>query len=230
MLLLVLALAAAYLLGAIPFGYLLARMVRGIDIRAHGSKNIGATNVGRVIGWKWFPAVFLLDFAKGAGPVAWVAYAMADADWGGLQAVDAAALCGLAAMIGHMFPIYLGFRGGKGVATGAGVVLLLVPLPGLMAVGCFLVILALTRIVSLGAILAAAGLMVGRLALTWPEPFSAENLFVTCFCLLGGVLVIVRHRHNIVRLLHGTEPKIGQRLPPSPEAPTASPSSTESLP
>jgi acyl phosphate:glycerol-3-phosphate acyltransferase len=222
------ALILAYLIGSIPSGYLIARMIQGIDIRQYGSKNIGATNVGRVIGWKWFPLVFLMDFAKGAAPVAWIGYDALGTNWGGLQPVDAAALCGLAAMVGHMFPIYLGFRGGKGVATGAGVVLFLVPVPGLIAVGCFLVFLALTRIVSLGAILAAVGLMAGRLALTWPESFSPENVMVTCFCLLGGLLVMVRHRHNIARLRHGTEPRLGRRasaksaLPPPPARPSES--------
>lgn len=208
---LLLALASAYLLGSIPFGYLIGRMVGGIDIREHGSHNIGATNVGRVLGWKWFPVVFLLDFLKGAVPVAWIGYDALGRDWGGLQTVDAAALCGLVAMLGHMFPLYLGFRGGKGVATGAGVVLLLVPLPGLIAVGCFLLVLAVTRMVSLGAVVAAAGLMASRLLLTWPQMMAPDNIVVTLFCLLGGMLVILRHRHNIVRVLNGTEPRLGIR-------------------
>lgn len=216
---LLVALILSYLIGSIPSGYLVAKMARGIDIRQHGSKNIGATNVGRVIGWKWFPLVFLLDFAKGAVPVAWIGYEALGTKWGGLQPVDAAALCGLAAMIGHMFPIYLGFRGGKGVATGAGVVLLLVPVPGAIAIGCFLFFLALTRMVSLGAIIGAVGLMAARIAVTWPEPFAKDNILVTCFCLLGGLLVIVRHRHNIARMLQGTEPRLGRTAPATPVLP-----------
>src|SRR6516164_8866789 len=115
---------AAYLLGAVPFGYLVAR-ARGVDILAQGSGNIGATNVGRVLGRRWGLLVFLLDFAKGALPVLGASLAASAVPElaPGVLAVTAA----LAAFLGHLFPVYLGFRGGKGVATGVGVVAVLLP-------------------------------------------------------------------------------------------------------
>lgn len=199
---------AAYLLGAIPFGYLVAR-VHGIDIFQHGSGNVGATNVGRVLGWRYGVLVFLLDFAKGAGPTA-LALALPDrADMLPADALPVAA--GLAAFLGHLFPVYLGFRGGKGVATGAGVVAVLLPLPALGALFTWLGVLCLSRYVSLASLAAAGFLGLARLALT-PDPFAPANALLTGFCLLTSALVLLRHRSNVSRLLHGTE----NRLPESP--------------
>ncbi|MCS7160752.1 MAG: glycerol-3-phosphate acyltransferase, partial [Gemmatales bacterium] len=139
-------LAAAYLLGAIPFSLILGYVIAGVDIRQHGSGNIGATNLARVAGWRYFPLALLLDFAKGAIPVfAWfwraqsgatriaTATALSLGDSTFLNSCDFAALVGLAALVGHLWPIYLRFRGGKGVATGAGVVSVLMPVPTLFA-------------------------------------------------------------------------------------------------
>ena len=136
----ILTLLAAYLLGAIPFGFLLARW-HGVDIFTQGSGNIGATNVGRVLGRKVGVLVFALDFTKGAGAVAlaiWVGAYFDDRLWSaGFVEVGA----GMAAFLGHCFPIYLKFRGGKGIATGAGVVAVLLPMPMLVGLGVWIVVL-----------------------------------------------------------------------------------------
>ena len=152
-------LAAAYLIGGVPFGYLVARR-RGVDILAQGSGNIGATNVGRVLGLRFGVLVFFLDFAKGALPVALAMllqkyYPVEPGDLlredllrHGLVEVGA----GLLAFLGHLLPVYLGFRGGKGVATGAGVVAVLMPLPAILAMGVWVLLTVATRYISLASI------------------------------------------------------------------------------
>ncbi len=206
---------ASYLLGAIPFGYLVAKAARGIDIREHGSKNIGATNVGRVMGLKWFFVVFLLDFLKAAIPVSLLAYSylpsLVPEGW---PATGIAALAGLCILLGNMFPIYLGFRGGKGAATGTGVMLPLAPVPLVVALAGFVVTFLISRYVSLGSILAAMALIITQLAWHRNDAFAGEAAPVTWLCLIGATLLIFRHRTNIVRLWQGTENKIprkGQR-------------------
>ncbi len=200
MLVAALLLLAGYLIGAIPFGYLVARY-KGVDILRQGSGNIGATNVGRVLGRPLGILVFVLDFAKGAGPALAGQLAPQPEGW---PADVLGALAGVAAFLGHMFPVYLGFRGGKGVATGAGVVAVLLPLPLLGALLVWLGIVLATRYVSLASVLAAAFLAVQRLAFT-PRPWASEHLVVTLFCLLAGLLVVMRHQANLRRLWHGNE-------------------------
>jgi acyl phosphate:glycerol-3-phosphate acyltransferase len=206
MLVALLALVGSYLVGAIPFGYLIAR-ARGVDIFHAGSGNIGATNVGRVLGRKFGLLVFALDFAKGAGPVAMTSLLPAEAHEA-LGLPDAlrvgAALC---AFLGHIFPVYLGFRGGKGVATGAGTVFILVPGPATLAVLTWAAVVAVTRTVSLGSIAAAGMLCVARL-LSVPDPFGRDAIVITCFCLAGTTLLILKHRANVRRLLNGTENRL----------------------
>ncbi len=137
----VLLILAGYLIGAIPFGYLVARW-RGVDILRQGSGNIGATNVGRVLGRTWGLLVFVLDFAKGAGPTLVGRFAPQPDDW----LPDALpVLVGVAAFLGHMFPVYLRFRGGKGVATGAGVVAVLLPVPLLGTLLVWVAVVLATR-------------------------------------------------------------------------------------
>ncbi len=237
MLLLAIVLVASYLVGALPFGYLIARGVGGIDIRQHGSGNIGATNVARVLGWPFFALVFILDFAKGAAPVLLAPLVTGDlrsasAGWVGRDEV--ATLAGLAALVGHLWPIYLGFRGGKGVATTGGVISMLAPIPALAGLAAWLLVLLLTRYVSASSIAAALTLGIARLVETWPEPFARQNRTITILCIVAAVLLILRHRANLKRLWLGTEPKVGQRLaeprekdddgqqgpltPPTPEA------------
>src|SRR2546426_632231 len=164
---------AAYVVGGIPFGYLIAR-ARGIDIFQHGSGNIGATNVGRVLGRRFGILVFVLDFLKGALPTlaATLLDRTAQPD---LPADTLPVTAGLAAFLGHLFPIYLHFRGGKGVATGAGVVAVLLPLPTVAALATWLVVVVCTRYVSLASLCAAAMLCILRLGPT-PRPLEPEHL------------------------------------------------------
>ena len=201
-----------YLIGSIPFGYLVARWVKGIDIREHGSRNIGATNVGRVLGLKWFFVVFLLDFLKAAIPVSLLLkgflWYLSPPGW---HHTTSAAFGGLCILLGNMFPVFLQFRGGKGAATGTGVMLPLAPIPLLAAMATFLVVFLATRYVSLGSILAAMALITTQLALNWSEAFVGEMAPVTWLCLIGAALVIWRHRSNIVRLLQGTENRIEKK-------------------
>ncbi len=202
----------SYLVGSIPFGYLVARAARGIDIRQHGSKNIGATNVGRVMGLKWFFVVFVLDFLKAAIPVSLLAYGyLPGVTHEGWPQTGVAAIAGLCILIGNMFPVFLQFRGGKGAATGTGVMLPLAAIPLLVALGTFLIIFFTTRYVSLGSILAAVALIATQLGLHRMEAFQGEAAPVTWLCLIGAALVIWRHRGNIVRLLQGTENKIPRK-------------------
>jgi glycerol-3-phosphate acyltransferase PlsY len=189
----------AYFVGAVPFGYLVAR-ARGVDIFQTGSGNIGATNVGRVLGRKFGLFVFVLDFLKGAVPVAVVRQLLPDVPW-------AAVAAGLAAFVGHMFPIYLRFRGGKGVATGSGVVAVLLPGPTAVAALVWASILVSTRYVSLASVLAALTLPIVRL-LSTPEPFAESERILTGFSLLAALLVTVRHRSNLARLIRGTESRV----------------------
>ncbi len=193
-------LTLAYLLGSVPFGYLVARW-RGVDILRQGSGNIGATNVGRVLGRRWGIVVFALDFAKGAVPVLAAKAVPAPEGWPP-DALPAAA--GVAAFLGHLFPIYLHFRGGKGVATAAGVVAVLVPLPFLGAFLAWLTVFVSTRFMSLASLLAAALLCLLRLSLT-PDPWAPGQAVTSGFCLVAAVLVIARHHANVRRLLSGTE-------------------------
>jgi acyl-phosphate glycerol 3-phosphate acyltransferase len=206
MLFAILALVASYLVGAIPFGWLIAR-VHGVDLFHAGSGNIGATNVGRVLGRKWGLIVFALDFAKGAVPVALSRLLPIESHeaFGLPHSLEVGA--GLCAFLGHMFPVYLSFRGGKGVATGAGVVFVLVPGPTLLALTTFAAVVATTRTVSLGSITAAAMLCGARL-LSVPDPFDRESIVVTGFCFAGTALTIFKHRSNIRRLLNGTENRL----------------------
>lgn len=206
MLLAVLALVASYLIGAIPFGWLIARS-RGVDLFHVGSGNIGATNVGRVLGRRWGFLVFGLDFGKGALPVALTSLLP-------IEAHDALGLpnalrvgAGLCAFLGHMFPIYLSFRGGKGVATGAGVVFVLVPGPAALAILVFAAVACTFRFVSLGSIL-AAGMLCGARVLSVAEPFDRNHIVVTAFCLAGTLLLLVKHRANVARLMNGTENRL----------------------
>ena len=192
-----------YLLGAVPFGYIVARL-RGVDIFAAGSGNIGATNVGRVLGRKFGLLVFVLDFLKGAAPVALVRHYLPDPAWAAIAA-------GLAAFVGHMFPVYLRFRGGKGVATGTGAVAVLLPGPTAVALLVWVSVLTATRYVSLASVLAAVSLPIVRL-LTASEPFAGGESTLTGFSFLAAGLVTLRHRSNLARLIRGDENRVTDSL------------------
>ena len=168
----------------------------------HGSGNIGATNVGRVLGKKYGVLVFLLDFAKGALPVADARLIAPYYDELPHEAFGVTA--GIAAFVGHLFPVYLRFRGGKGVATGAGVVMVLMPLPALAAILTWLFVVIVSRYVSVASLVAAAMICVAQLALT-PQPWTWPHNIVSVFCLVTAGLVVVRHLGNLRRLVAGTE-------------------------
>ncbi len=195
----------SYLVGAIPFGYLIARW-RGVDILKQGSGNIGATNVGRVLGRPFGILVFLLDFAKGAVP------ALLARGWSTTHDLELPpdslpVAAAVAAFLGHLFPIYLHFRGGKGVATATGAVSVLLPGPALAALLIWLAVVLASRYVSLASLSAAAALCVVRLVFT-SQPWSADQWILTLFCLIAATLIFVRHRTNISRLLHGNENRL----------------------
>lgn len=214
-------LITAYLLGSIPTGYWTGRILKGIDIREHGSKSTGATNVLRTLGKVPALFVFLVDVLKGVLPIALVRWvfqlpsvvAMAPAELD-LQAfvpwaVTAAALM---AMLGHSRSVWINFTGGKSVATGLGALLAMSWVVGLSSLGVFCIVLALSRIVSLGSILAAIAAMGLMIGLRQPLPYGLTAI-------AGGTYVILRHRANIQRLLAGTEPRIGQ-VQRDPEQPS----------
>lgn len=203
----------AYLTGSIPFGLIVGKLVRGIDIRQHGSGNIGATNVGRVLGSRWGACVLGLDLLKGLLPV-WLlsplCVAVESADFLHWQ-VGA----GVATIAGHMFPCWLGFHGGKGVATALGVVLCLAnPWASALAAALFVLTFAASRIVSLASLVGAIGFAAVQIGLLLPHPFSPETWSLAAFSLLVPALIIARHRQNIVRLVRGTEPKFKTEPPP----------------
>src|SRR4051794_27530067 len=208
---------AAYLLGSVPFG-LLVGLARGVDVRQAGSGNIGATNVGRLLGGKWFAVVFVLDLLKGLAPMlaagAVVRFAVADPLTAGLWLG-----VGFAAIVGHMFSLFLGFRGGKGVATSTGVILGLWPwytLPGLAAAGVFGVVFWRTRIVSLGSILGAVAFPLAYVlvaGLGWGWPTLGRQWPLLAFAVLMAGLIVYKHRANIARLRAGTELRFGKGRP-----------------
>jgi glycerol-3-phosphate acyltransferase PlsY len=199
---------AAYLLGSIPTGYLLVRLFRHQDIRSVGSGNIGATNVMRSGGKGLGAATFLLDMLKGCAAVwlgGFIAHHLAPA----LAYRDAQALAALCAVLGHMFPLWLRFRGGKGVATGFGVFLVAAPLAALSAITVFVVILALTRYVSLASVLGAASFPI----FAWLLVEGDHTPFFFAVQIAVALLIILKHHQNLRRLLAGTESRIGARNP-----------------
>ena len=192
----VLAVVAAYLVGAVPVGWLVARAFGVTDIRRHGSGSIGATNVLRTLGRGPAVATLLADVLKG-----YLAVMLGAALSGGEPGITAAAT--VAAVVGNCWSVFLGFRGGKGVATGLGALLRIVPLATLAALPVFLAVVATTRYVSLGSLLAAACVPLGAVMLGYPRASAVAALVV-------AAIVIVRHHANIARLRAGTESRLGR--------------------
>ena len=205
----------AYLLGSIPTGFLVAR-TRGVDIRTVGSKNMGATNVFRVLGKGPGILVLLVDALKGWGAIAlsrYVIHSCFPSD-GGLNESIASIVAGLFAILGHIYTCWLKFKGGKGIATSAGVLAALLPFAFFVALAVFLGCLLVFRIVSLGSIAAAASLPMA----TW---YWHREPVLVGFSIALAALAIWRHRANIQRLLAGTEPRLGQKRVPQPPASTS---------
>lgn len=203
---------AAYFVGAVPFGFLVGK-AKGKDVRKEGSGNIGATNVGRVFGRKYFWVVFIADLLKGLIPTGIAAWR----DWGNPAPTVTDSLwwtaVAVAVILGHMFPVYLGFRGGKGVATSLGVMLGVFPyyfIAAIPALTIYIVTFKLRRIVSLASIFGSAAFPVFLILLgfAWPraELFTVRWPLVAVSVLMA-TLVIFRHRANIARLRAGTEPQ-----------------------
>jgi len=209
-------LVIAYLLGSTPTGYLAGRLLKGIDIREHGSRSTGATNVLRTLGKLPALVVLLIDVLKGMLAIAfarwvcpWLYTVLSDTPPTALDLQSLASwtvcLAGLAAVLGHGRSIWLNFTGGKSAATGLGVLLAMSWPVGLGAAAVFGVVLAISRIVSLGSMLAAVTAIVLICSLEQPLPY---RLLV----IAGGLYVIVRHRANIQRLLAGKEPRLGKAV------------------
>ena len=192
-------LLASYFLGAIPTSRLVSRTLAKIDLREHGSGNLGATNLYRVLGWKYAIPVALFDIAKGAIPVLLFAPQVSDSELFALA-------CGVAAILGHVFSVFVGLKGGKGVATAAGVMLALTPLALAVAATVWALVVLLTGYVSLGSIAAAAVLPVAVYLLESPR---TPELFWIDTLVAAGVIIL--HRRNIQRLLKGTENRFGRR-------------------
>ncbi len=194
--------AVSYLLGSIPFGYLLVRVFRGEDVRSSGSGNIGATNVARkspALG----VATLLLDAGKGLAAVL-----LARALFGGSHQNLTLTIAALFDVVGHMFPVWLKFRGGKGVATAFGSFAVIAPKSILCLVAVFLIVVAATRYVSLGSVAAAALFPVlawGMREIVEPTPLTIISA--------ASLLIIWKHQHNLARLASGTEPKLGANQP-----------------
>jgi glycerol-3-phosphate acyltransferase PlsY len=199
-------LLAAYLLGAIPTGYLAGKWARGIDLREHGSGNLGATNTFRVLGARIAAPVMAVDVLKGFLPAALFPL------WDGTPEWSWALAYGGLAIVGHVFPVYMRFRGGKGVATAAGVFLALAPKAVLPALAAWLVVLKLSRMVSLASITAAVTLIASLAA-------TEDRVAVLVLGVAVALFVIYAHRSNIRRIIRGEEHRFGKK----PAAPASAP-------
>ena len=240
-LLVVLIVLLAYLLGSIPFGLLVARS-QGVDLRAHGSGNIGATNVWRVMGRKWGLITFFADAAKG-----WLAVVLAmrlarswtlhealphghervfslDSEHLGFIGIAAAVAC----ILGHNCPVWLRFKGGKGVATSLGVIFGMIPLPGLIVFAIWALVFKSSRYVSLASLIAAVCLPLVTIAIMMLAPargwYAVNSWAYFFFSVAAAGMVVHRHRPNIARLIAGTELRVGgKKAAAAPETPPAKP-------
>ena len=197
-------LAGSYLLGSIPFGYL-AGLLAGIDIRNVGSGNVGATNVVRVLGKKYGYTVFALDVLKGFGPVK-ISMLMAPGlpqQWNSPEIFGIVAA--ISSVLGHLYPPWLKFKGGKGVATSAGALLALTPIATLIGVAVWIIVFWLTGYVSLASMTAAILLPIVIFVLRSQDPNKGKPLVCSAVCV--AAIVIWRHRSNLSRLIRGTEPR-----------------------
>lgn len=191
-------LSMSYLVGSFPTSLLAGKLGAGIDLRERGSKNLGATNVYRVLGWKFAVPVAIVDIAKGTVPVMLFAPRAGQASWLPL-------LLGVAAILGHVFSVFIKFKGGKGVATAAGVLLGLAPVPTAIAIGTWAIVVRATGYVSLGSMLGAVTFPVALLILGAPDSFTLWiGITIAAF-------IVFNHRSNIGRLVKGTENRFGKK-------------------
>lgn len=206
----VLGLVASYLLGSVPFGFVLVRLVKGIDLRTVGSGNIGATNAMRALGKPLGLLAFLLDVAKGWVPAAVLApLCTAGSGSGSVAAPDSiatAVVFAAASVVGHVFPIYLRFRGGKAVATSCGALIAIDPTVFLVGGAAWLVALGAARMVSVASLAMALAFAATS---WWRAPLFTDGVFLAAGTTALFVLIVWRHRSNIGRILAGTEPKVG---------------------
>ena len=201
-------LVGSYLLGSIPFGYLAGRLA-GIDIRRAGSGNVGATNVVRVLGKRYGYPVFALDVLKGfcAVKISMLVAPGRSPEWNSPEIFGIlSAMCGV---LGHLYPLWLKFEGGKGVATSAGALLALTPVAALIGVVIWIIVFWLTRYVSLASLTAAVALPIVVLILSWQDQNKGKPLVYSSACV--AAVVIWRHRSNLSRLIRGTEPRFTRK-------------------
>ncbi len=200
--LLILSILLAYLLGSIPTSVWAGKAFHGIDVREHGSGNAGATNVIRVLGWKTGVPVLIIDIIKGS-LAALLPVFFRLASEGTATLTNLQILMGLIAITGHMFPVFAGFRGGKGVATAAGVVIALHPAVSLVCLGLFALVFAVTGIVSISSITAGIAFPVVLLFF-----FDTPSLIFKIFSIIIAAALLITHRKNIKRLIRGEEPRL----------------------
>jgi glycerol-3-phosphate acyltransferase PlsY len=200
----------SYLIGAFPTAILAGKLLKGIDIREHGSGNAGATNVFRVLGPAAGVIVLFIDMFKGFAPVWWLAGMVPAAQSNPEYTAFFQILAGLAAISGHIWTVFAGFRGGKGVGTAAGVFLALQPVPVLICLGIFVIVVSIFRFVSLGSMTAAASLPLLLLLkhYVFNAPVALTVFLLSC---LLAILIVFMHRENIGRLMSGTENKLSFR-------------------
>jgi glycerol-3-phosphate acyltransferase PlsY len=207
MIVFIVVLIGSYLMGSIPFGYLIGRMA-GIDIRKVGSCNIGATNVVRILGKRYGYAVFLLDFFKGFGAVKLSMLLAMRSPLGWISPELVGIIAAVSSIVGHSFPLWLKFHGGKGVATSAGGLFALTAIGGLIGLGIWIVMFWLTHYVSVASITAALLLPVVILLISWRDERPKAIFY---FSLCAAAVVIWRHRSNLSRLMRGTEPRFTRK-------------------
>jgi len=208
---------AAYLLGAIPFGYIVPRLYGIDDIRKHGSGNTGATNVTRILGFKAAIWVYLGDIAKGILAVVIGRWYVNNYDLPYFTVDAFLLICVLAAMLGHIFPLYLKFKGGKGVNTVLGGMIALLPLEALMALIVFGIIVTISKYISLGSMLASIAFFL----IVTGEKFLMQKEIAMIYIYVSGLialLIIITHRQNIARLFAGEENKVSKRTKPRQES------------
>jgi acyl phosphate:glycerol-3-phosphate acyltransferase len=192
----------AYLLGSIPTAVWVGKKYYNLDVREHGSKNAGATNTFRVLGKKPGTIVLLIDIAKGCFAVL-LPYFVFHSNWDEGVLIQLQLLTAITAVLGHVFPIFAGFRGGKGVATSLGIIIGIHPLAALICFGLFSVVFIISKYVSLGAITAALSFPLLIIFI-----FKVDSIYLRAFAIVLGAVVILAHKKNIARLLHGEESKM----------------------